>query len=335
MPASSAPRARAARPAQVVAALADGRWHAGTALAARFGISRTAVWKQIGKLQRYGLQVQSRRGHGYRLPLPIELLDAARVEAGIAAAASARLRGLELLWETDSTNQRLLDRAAHEDITGQACLAEFQHAGRGRRGRRWEAPLGTGLCLSLGWRFAEGAAAVTALGLVVAVAGMRAMRRLGVQAPAIKWPNDLMWSQRKVGGVLVEMHGEAGGPCTVAIGIGLNVCLPPALAGTFRQPWTDLRTAAAAPVGRNAAAAAVLEALLEVLAALEAQGLAALLHEWAGYDLLRDREVEVQLPDRTVTGTARGIDAAGALLVDAGGARTRYLSGDVSLSLVR
>lgn len=319
---------------QILTALADGEFHSGPALARICGISRAAVWKHIRAIETFGLRVEASRGRGYRLPFALELLDRERVIGGLGAAARAQLRQFELCWDTDSTNQRLLERARDTDISGQVCLAEYQSAGRGRRGRRWQAPLGTGLCLSVGWRLAVAPAALTPLGLAIGVAGVRALEQLGIRGAAVKWPNDLLWEERKLAGVLVEMQGEAGGPCTVVVGIGVNVNLPDALAGDFRQPWIDLARAAGAPVSRNAAASAFTGTLLELLGDVAARGGVTVPAAWPRYDLLRDRRVRVENGARIETGIARGVDADGALLVDLDRGRERFFSGDVSLSLV-
>ena len=113
--------------------------------------------------------------------------------------------------------------------TSEVLLAEFQSAGRGRRGRAWLAPPGAGICLSLSWTFPEAPPELGALGLVIGVCVLRALTALGVKDLALKWPNDLLLDGRKLGGVLIELRGESAGPACVVIGIGLNVALGAAL----------------------------------------------------------------------------------------------------------
>ncbi len=107
------------------------------------------------------------------------------------------------------------------------CLAEFQHAGRGRRGRRWIAPLGGGLCLSVGWQFADTPPELSALTLAVGVVARRALAAVAGVDVGLKWPNDLVLDARKLGGILLELTAEAQGGCYVVAGIGINVSLPP------------------------------------------------------------------------------------------------------------
>ena len=110
-----------------------------------------------------------------------------------------------------------------------ACLAEFQSAGRGRRGRRWLAPFASGLCLSVNWNFRDAPAALGALSLAIGVAILRALRRHRVHGLALKWPNDIVHGRRKLGGILIDMRGEAAGPAYVVVGCGINVRLPQGL----------------------------------------------------------------------------------------------------------
>ena len=126
----------------------------------------------------------------------------------------------------DSTSDRLL---AVDDLPSgpfDACLAEFQSAGRGRRGRRWVAPFASGLCLSVGWSYRDAPAALVALSLAAGVAVLRALGRLGIAGLALKWPNDIVRDDSKLGGILIDLRGEAAGPAYVVVGVGVNVRLP-------------------------------------------------------------------------------------------------------------
>jgi len=208
--------------------LADGRLHSGEWLASQLDMSRAAVWKGVQRLRGMGLDVVVQPRRGYRLSEPVELLDAQRIGAQIAPERSRLLRKLELLFEVDSTNTRLLGNPAPPPGSADACFSEIQHAGRGRRGRRWIAPFGSGVALSVAWSFGEGARALPALSLAVGVAVARAAQRAGARGVTLKWPNDIWFAERKIGGVLVELRAEASGPAHVVIGVGVNAALPAA-----------------------------------------------------------------------------------------------------------
>ncbi|HEX6998858.1 MAG TPA: biotin--[acetyl-CoA-carboxylase] ligase [Gammaproteobacteria bacterium] len=318
----------------LLAALADGRARSGEELARAFGVSRAAVWKHVRKLEDWQVEVRGAPGHGYRLERPIDLLD----REALAAALARRLEGavrLEVHTELASTNARLLDAPPPPGVSS-ACLAEYQTAGRGRRGRRWRTPLGAGLCLSVGWQFERTPPDLPALTLAAGVTTRRVLAaEAGVDA-ALKWPNDLVWDERKLGGILVEMTAEAQGACHVVIGVGINVAMPPALLAAVSD-WprgaVDLATATGgSPPSRTALAAALVEALHRLCAGYAASGFAPYLDGWREADYLRGRRVAIDEPRAPVTGVALGIDASGALLVETdAGERRRVIAGDVSV----
>ena len=161
----------------LLVSLADGAVQSGEALARRLGVSRAAVWKGIERLRAQGIIVEALPRRGYRLAAPDELLEEARIRATLAPAAADGLHSLELLYEVDSTNTRLLERGPAPFGSADVAIAELQHAGRGRRGRPWIAPFGSGLALSLGWSFRETPRDLPALSLAVGVAAVRALAR--------------------------------------------------------------------------------------------------------------------------------------------------------------
>lgn len=305
-------------------ALADGAWHSGEDLAERAGITRAALSKRVEKLRDWQLEIESRQGLGYRLSSPLERLDAARIRKNLP-----RGLGLQVFAATDSTNTRLLEAEAVQDP--QAALAEFQSGGRGRRGRQWISPFGANLYLSFAWSFAQWPAALSALPLAVGVVCARVLADFGA-GTGIKWPNDLWVNGRKLGGILIEHRGETGGPCRVVIGIGLNVAMSAAQAGSIAQPWISLQEAAGRKVSRNELAAALLARLAQALPQFDQEGFAPFLADWQRYDLTANQRVRVEAAV-PYEGIARGIDAGGALIVECEGQRRAVHSGEVSLRL--
>jgi BirA family biotin operon repressor/biotin-[acetyl-CoA-carboxylase] ligase len=325
--------------ASLLRVLADGHSHSGQALAARFGVTRAAVWKQVAKLERWGLTVEALPGVGYRLPRGLDLLDVGAVAAQLGPAASRVVERLDLFDEIDSTNAYLLRRRPAPGAMT-VCLAEFQKAGRGRRGRAWRAPFAAGLCLSAGWHFFDAPPELPALTLAVGVAARRALEQVARVAVELKWPNDLVWEDRKLGGILVELVAEAQGSCHVVAGIGVNVAVPPeALSRLSDWPKGAVDLGAAtggAPPSRAALAAALVEALAELFGAWEDSGFAPYRSEYAAADYLDGRRVRVEDVSGALVGTARGLDDDGALRVEvAPGRYRRVISGDVSVRLGR
>lgn len=322
----------------VLRLLADGEYHSGESLAHELGVSRTAIWKHIQALGPYGVDVEAAPGRGYRLGHAVDLLCAERIQARLTTAARRRLSAIEILTETDSTNQRLLERAPGDsELPGRACLAEYQRAGRGRRGNPWIAPLGSGLCLSLLWRFEAPPASLMGLSLAAGVVLARTLEANGVSGCGLKWPNDVVWDGRKLAGILVEVRGEADGPCCVVIGVGVNVALPSAVLAQIDQPSTDIASVLGYAVSRNELAATLLSDLCGMLPRCERQaGLNSYLEAWRQYDVLNGKAVEVRLAHgEHVQGLVQAIDAEGALIVSTPEGVRRFLSGDVSVRASR
>ncbi|MEJ2644971.1 MAG: bifunctional biotin--[acetyl-CoA-carboxylase] ligase/biotin operon repressor BirA [Gammaproteobacteria bacterium] len=313
--------------------LADGRFHSGQALGEALGVSRAAVWKHLRALQALGLDVHAVRGRGSRCAQPLELLDAERVCAALSPRGRARLSGLDIHTDIDSTNTQLQRKAAAGAPAGSVCLAEYQRAGRGRRGRAWVSPFASNIYLSLLWRFACSPAALSGLSLAAGIGALRALRELGLEDAGLKWPNDILCGGRKVAGVLLDMTGESGGPSHVVVGVGVNVRMPAGAARSIDQPWSDLERLAGTAISRNELAGRLIEQMLDVMAVFEHDGFEAFMDEWRRYDLVAGQEVQLLLPDSVVSGQAHGIDPSGALLVRTGGEARRFASGEVSLRM--
>ena len=311
--------------------LSDGELHSGSALAAENGISRARVSQLLKEAGAAGLALERRRGRGYRLPDALPFLDADAVRAALGARA-ANL-AVEVLDVVDSTSSELARRAAHREVHRVLLAAECQTAGRGRRGRRWTAVIGGSLAFSLGWRFEQGAGFLSALPLAVGVALARALEREGFTAVALKWPNDLVCDGAKLGGILVELSREALGPSLAIIGVGINVRLPAAARREIAQPVADLTALTNGRfIDRNALLARIATELATVLELYATTGFAPLRAAWQRCHALQGKSVRMLLPDGgTVSGQVVGVDADGALLLEAGGRRLRFVSGQVSL----
>jgi BirA family biotin operon repressor/biotin-[acetyl-CoA-carboxylase] ligase len=325
------------QPAQLLAALASGEPVSGAGLAAQTGVTRAAIWKQIEILRARGVPIEARGAAGYRLPWPLQMLDAAQIRAALPVALLPALGALEVHWELDSTSSEL-QRRGTAAANGSVLLAETQSAGRGRRGRAWLSPPGLNIYLSCLQRFEQGFAALTGLSLAVGVIVVRALQDLGIAGAGLKWPNDLLAVRDgqpggKLGGILVELGGEYQGPCAAVIGIGLNLRLTPALRAQAGQPACDLaELAGGAPPERNHVAAALIAALLTGLQQFERDGFASFAADYARHDLLRGRPLHLSGALGTFDGIGAGVSARGALQVRlADGTVRRVDSADVTV----
>jgi BirA family biotin operon repressor/biotin-[acetyl-CoA-carboxylase] ligase len=304
----------------------------GSALAARLGVTRAAVWKQIEALRELGAPIDAAAGSGYRLRWPIEWLDASRIGAALDAQQRDRAGAIAVHFAIDSTSSELLRRAPNEPRDLLVCCAETQSAGRGRRGRQWRSPLGGNLYFSVLKRFAGGMGALTGLSLAVGTAVVAALADCGVHGVGLKWPNDVLARGAKLAGVLIELGGEFLGPCHAVIGVGINLRLPEDLRGAIDQPAIDIATlTGAAPPSRNHLAGRLLARLIEALDRFAAHGFAAFADDYARHDLLRGQAVRVHAGNGSRDGVAEGIDERGALCVRHGATLQRYDSADVSL----
>ena len=324
----------------LLALLADGRMHAGPELAARLGVSRTAVWKLVGELRQSGIGIASVDRRGYRLPQPCELLDAGAI-LGAAAALGSPLPGeLEVRFATDSTNEYLYAAPVPPAGSPRIVFAEIQRAGRGRRGRAWLAPFGSGLTFSIAWSYPEAPAGLSALGLALGVQVADTLKAAGAGEVMLKWPNDVVWRHRKLGGLLIQLRLEAGGAASIVAGLGLNLALP----GTARAslsipgatPVTDLREAMDGRLpGRNLLAGHLAAAMCGGLERFGREGFAPFAARWQQLDSLSGAEVRISQSSGSIDGRALGADHDGALRVETGGRVERYLAGDVSLRAVQ
>jgi BirA family transcriptional regulator, biotin operon repressor / biotin---[acetyl-CoA-carboxylase] ligase len=334
---------------QVYTELAAGGFRSGAELARKLGVSRNAIWKAVRVLRELGLSVHAVPHRGYRLPVACEPLDAAAIRAALSLQVRRRIRRLEALWSVESTNAVLLARSDLPPDLADILIAEYQTAGRGRLGRTWHAPPGGSICLSIGWSFPELPHDLAALGLAVGVCALRALRAHipGLRVPAspqsrgtphgglaLKWPNDLMLDDRKLGGILIEMRAESAGPTYVVVGLGMNLVLGTKLLEQVAATGTraaDLAAAGADPRRRNALAAGLAAEIVGGLARFGEEGLRPFLDEWLAADSLCGRAVTVRTAQTSWNGIARGIDAGGALLVETAQGTQRVLSGDISV----
>ncbi len=325
------------RPSEgLLALLADGELHSGEALAGHLGVSRTAVWKLVAELRRLGIELQSIERRGYRLGRPVELLDLGRMREAAREAGASLPDDLEIHFELGSTNDYLYAAPMPPDGSPRVVFAELQNTGRGRRGRTWLAPFGSGLTFSIAWTFADFPADLSALSLAMGVTVAETLRAAGAVETMLKWPNDIVWRQRKLGGLLIQLKSEAGGAACVVVGLGVNLALPAAsraeLVVPGALPVADLDEALGERLpGRNALAARLAIAMLVGLEEFAWAGFAPFEARWRALDSLAGEGVRITQSGGPLEGIALGADRDGALRVDVGGRIERVLSGDVTV----
>lgn len=209
----------------------------------------------------------------------------------------------------DSTSSWLLENGACGDV----CLSETQTAGRGRRGNQWVSPDAGNIYFSLCWCFKEITEHWSLLGLVVGIAMADTLKELGLDEPRVKWPNDIFWKERKLGGILLESKDQSG---RVVIGIGLNVNMPDDIESSsnqlISQPWVSLQEAMGAnKVSRNRAVAIMMNNLRSRLVNFATLNIDNFLQEWKAWDVLSERLVTIQKNGNDSSGKVVGIDRQG------------------------
>jgi len=306
--------------------LADGEFHSGEKIGELLGVSRTSVNNYIKGLQEIGLDIYKVPGRGYQSAAPIDLLN----EKVVRALSGTSLIKVEQIL--DSTNQWLLDKIPNIR-NGQACVAEYQLAGRGRRGRTWVSPFASHLYFSYYWRFDAGIEKLSGLSLLVGIATVNALEKIGIQGVSLKWPNDLYYQGKKLAGILIELNAQANEACHAVIGIGINVRMPPEQAKLIDQPWIDLTSLSSEKIDRNLLSATLVSELQALLPEYEKKGLKPYLSIWHRLDCFLDKPVNVLLADKNIAGICRGIDDSGALLLEVDGKLESYIGGEVSLRL--
>ncbi|MFJ7316774.1 bifunctional biotin--[acetyl-CoA-carboxylase] ligase/biotin operon repressor BirA [Pseudomonas sp. NPDC098747] len=306
--------------------LKDGRFHSGQDLGAALGISRSAVWKQLQHLEaELGLSIHKVRGRGYQLAAPLALLD------------PLKFGGMKAVWpvtvldSTDSTNAEALRGIGLGQPAPFLVLAERQTSGRGRRGRKWVSPFAENLYYSLVLRIDGGMRQLEGLSLVVGLAVLQTLRKLGVSGVGLKWPNDVLVGSKKIAGILLELVGDPADVCHVVLGIGINVNMQ--LAEEVDQQWTSMRLESGKSYDRNVLAAELSEQLQAYIQRQQTGGFSVLQAEWEENHLWQERSVSLIAGVSQIDGVVLGIDNQGALRLKVNGVEKVFSGGELSLRL--
>lgn len=318
---------------KLIIKLADGQFFSGQQLAEELGVSRTSIWNCLQSLESLGFQLHAVKGKGTRLESPIELFDKPLILADMTKGQEGNPIQLDILDICSSTNQHLAEKNNLKSLpNGAICIAEMQTAGRGRLGKSWISPFGQNVYISFLWRFKSGISALSGLSLACGVAVCNALQELGLDGHGLKWPNDILWQGKKLGGILVEIQGESQGEYTAIVGIGLNYKMNSQASAEIDQPWVDVHNAHPNAPGRNKLTAQLIERVLAVLDSYEEKGLAPYVDQWNDYDDYQGDNVQIISGQSIKHGVAMGISTNGELqLLLPNGETQAIMSGEVSL----
>lgn len=313
------------RKREILSELASGQFVSGEVLASTLGVSRTAVSNHIAALEEYGIDIYSVKGKGYRLNGSLSLVDESLLKSQIVNRSF-------YFDEIPSTNAFIL-KHAEELVSGDICVAEYQSAGRGRRGRVWVSPYGCHLYFSMYWQFPQGMAQAMGLSLVVACSIVSVLQQLDVKGVGVKWPNDIYLDSKKLAGVLIEMNGQADSECNLVIGIGLNMAMGKQHAALIDQPWSDLSGQQSVP--DKTQLLVLLQKQLQLdLTLFQQSGLKPFQQRWAAADLFQDQPVKLIMAQDEIHGIYRGIDEQGAVILETDAGVQSYIGGEISLRKV-
>jgi len=313
----------------LIKALANGGFVSGQELGNQLDISRTAISKHIKALMAMGLDIYSVTGKGYKLSQPLSLLSANKIFS--ALPKNSIMPEVEVHSLIDSTNSYLMRRLPNQVTQGQVCLAEYQSAGRGRRGRQWISPFGSQIYLSMYWYLEQGLSAAMGLSLVTALAVSDAIYSVTNIQVQLKWPNDVYLGGVKLAGILIDLEGQALEPSHSVIGIGLNLSIPQQAAQQIDQKWTDLQSHCANKIDRNILSAQLIHHLLKRLQQHQNNGLAVMLDEWHARDFYLNKRVKLLTGEKETRGICRGVNNQGALMLEVDGQVKPIYGGEVSL----
>lgn len=302
--------------------LCNGQFHSGESLGQQLGVTRAAIWKAIGKLNTLDVPIQRVHGKGYRIQGGLELLDQQKIASEIDN--HKLINEIQVLPTVDSTNDYLLKLARQGCKSGTFALAEHQSKGRGRLERQWYSPFAGNLFCSVLWHFNKDPAELSGLSLAVAIALVRTLENYGISGLQLKWPNDVLWQQRKLAGILLDMIAEPHGVTKVVIGIGLNI--------KPTEDWAYLEEITPKPIERNQLTSLLINDLASSLVIFSDQGLAPFLNDWEKRDVLNGKKIKVESSNKAYTATAKGISERGELVIDHDGQQRTILFGTVRLA---
>jgi len=263
-------------------------------------------------------------------------LDVVGVQQPLTELALAKLEKLESFSSIASTNTYLMSQPPPAAGCYRVAIADHQTSGRGRHFRRWISAPGSGLCLSFSYTFANRRGQLEGLTLAIGVGVLGALQRLEIDGVSLKWPNDVVALDGKLGGILTEVQSGKSEHVTVVTGIGLNVDIPQRIDFDVESDWAhravDLKSVNPNSPDRELIAGTLVDHLFLTFRRFEETGLQGFMGDWRTNDWLLGREITVDMPDKQITGTAAGVAEDGALLVDTNNGQARVISGSIVMA---
>ncbi len=315
---------------EIIALLADGKSRSGQEIGDLLNITRSAVWKIMHKLAELGIPVERNQGKGYRFTRPVQLLNKKQIWQNLSPQTQQQIPHFELVDTLGSTNDTILRMIKDKKPSGTLLLTEHQTQGRARFGRQWHSPYAANIYLALYWRFIKDTSELSGLTQAVACAVINALSKYGISELALKWPNDLYHSNKKLCSVLVDLTGESHSCTDAVIGVGLNVSMCSQY-NTIDQPWTDLNTITGQFTDRNELSRSLITDLYATLAQFDKEGFAPFVDQWASNDYLLNKPLAAFNTQEKISGTGMGLGSRGELLIETASGIVPFSNGSVRL----
>jgi len=276
-------------------------------------------------LKKLGLDYQVDPVNGLSLKRELKLLNYEVIEPLIGPDAS-----LNLLWEVDSTNRHVIDSLQPGQT--QVCTAELQTAGRGRRGKHWISPFARNIYLSVGKVLAVRMADLAGLSLVIGIEVAQLLRDKGCSCVGLKWPNDLLTSEGKLGGILVELGSPGPEGIPVCVGIGLNVTSNTQGYDSIDQNISFLSDYM--DVDRSILVGEMAKKIIYTMANHSPESMNDYRLIWKKLNQFNGRKVQVSAAGKKVEGIDAGIDSQGRLILHTANGIEYCIAGEVSVRAV-
>lgn len=318
----------------LIKSLQDKQFHTGTELGEKLGVSRNAICKHINSLQELGFDIITDKKLGYQLNEALMLLDTKNIKKYLNTSSQEQIKKIEIFSEIDSTNnylRRILPTLSLQ-TGGIICVAESQSAGRGRLGRNWHSPFARNIYFSLAWCLHKDISELGGLSSMVALSIIKTLEKLNIKDLHVKWPNDVLWQNKKLAGVLIDINAENHGMTHAIIGIGLNVNMPEKVEKKITQAWAALSHLSQQNFDRNILVAELTNQLIIDIQQFEKDGFSSFIKDWKKFDLLYGKKITVEIGEKSQIGQAVGISTQGHLLLKLPNGDTKACSsGDTSI----
>jgi BirA family biotin operon repressor/biotin-[acetyl-CoA-carboxylase] ligase len=301
----------------------------GEEISHRLKVTRTAIWKRVRHLRSLGYEIEASTRSGYHLIRSPDLLIPSEVKPLLRTKWMGRV--IHYFHTIDSTNLKAYQLALNGAEEGEVVIAESQDTGRGRLGRNWFSPPFLNLYLSVILKPRIPPHRASLITLMAAVATADAIQKFSGLHPLIKWPNDILLRDRKVAGLLNEIHSEMDHIHFVILGIGINLNMDEKrFPKGIREVATSLKREMGQTISRKAFLQTLLQELEEWYTIFLKEGEAAILQAWRERAQIKGKRVKVTSFGETLAGVAVDVDSDGALILEnEDGTRKRVVAGDI------